>query len=154
MKWHCKHTSTAGEKQPDSDRSRAGLLPHGSCHRCHGLWLGLLFWSPSLVCVSSLHPRNVEVRAAVEFAGTDWQILMKHACSVTQRSPEMFKVTDVSGERVCSHIKRVFPTLPVKCFGYHPNLIADFGVKSGVSFYWNLQSVQSWTTAFSYRVGH
>jgi len=45
-------------------------------------------------------------------------------------------VTDISGEKVCSHIKQVFPTLPVKGFGYHPNLTADFGVKPGVSFFY------------------
>jgi len=63
-------------------------------------------------------------------------------------------VTDISGEKVCSHIKQVFPTLPVKGFGYHPNLTADFGVKPGVSFFFFLlkppECVQSWTTAFNY----
>ncbi len=97
-KTHGKHTSTAGEKQRDSDRSRADLLPHGSYHRCHGSWLCLLFWSLSLVCVSSLHPLSVEVRAAVEFAGTDSQIYFKHAYNHT-------KIPWPCQWRVTSHIE-------------------------------------------------
>lgn len=108
---HCKHTSTAGEKQRDSDRSRADLLPHGSYRRCHGSWLGLLFWSPSLVCVSSLHPQSVGARAAVEFAGTDWQI---HLMQVTQRPPDRCQWGAASHNSISE--------LTTAHFGCHANL--------------------------------